>query len=70
MKIYDVIQGPFKASDFEGYPSDASFYIVVCKIEDATGALLEEDVAFPSFYHAMSVVDHFKQQIVPYEITQ
>lgn len=68
MKIYNIVQGPFQACEVEGYPEDANFFLVVCQVEQDDGSLEEEDVAFPTWSLAIDLVNHFKQQIIPYEI--
>lgn len=69
MKIYQIAEGPMPANEVEGYPDDAKTWVVFALVEQPDGSLAEEDIEFNTWGLAMSLVNHFKEQIIPYEIS-
>lgn len=69
MKIYQIAEGPLHACDVEGYENSATGYVVFALVESGDGSLVEEDIYFDSWDLAISLVNHFKEQIIPYEIS-
>jgi hypothetical protein len=68
VKIYQIAEGPLHACDVEGYENSATGYVVFALVEAGDGSLVEEGIHFDTWNLAMSLVNHFKEQIIPYEI--
>lgn len=68
MKIYQIAEGPLPASDVEGYNDNDTGFVVFALVEQPNGCLSEEDIYFANWGLATSLVNHFKEQIIPYHI--
>lgn len=65
IRIYNVTEGPFHPSDYDAFAEEDE-WVVVCLVETAAGALVEEEICFDTFDQAYEVVKYFKRQIKPY----
>ena len=69
MKIYQICEGPIHSSDLEEYDDDANIWVVYALVENTISKALEEEaIEFDNYKTAYALVDHFKQQIIPYSI--
>jgi hypothetical protein len=69
MKIYQIAEGPIQACEVEGHDDNDLNWVVFALVEQPDGSLLEEEVNFSTYANAISLVNHFKEQIIPYSIT-
>lgn len=74
-RIINVITGPIHSSEIPdwdeqedgfGLPYNEGFMLVV-QLQDERGVIKVEELIFEDFLEAMIVVDHFTDQIIPYE---
>lgn len=67
LKVYNVIEGPISTYDIPDW-NDKEGWLMVCLVEQPSGALEEEEIIFDTFDEAYEVVKWFKGQIIPYEV--
>ena len=68
MKIYQINEGPIHSSELEDY-EDEDVWVVFALVENPINKALEEQpLEFANYDLAYSLVDHFKQQIIPYSL--
>lgn len=74
-RIVGIITGPFHSSEIPdwdeqedgfGLPYNEGFMLVV-QMQDERGVVRVEELIFEDFNEAMVLVDHFTDQIIPYE---